>query len=181
MINARLRDSRSQTLWLMSHIPENPYHANEPTTEARPPLRWQRVVLTLGTVVVVGMAIMLVGSLITQHGTGVSREEAPISSLPDDASNISYHFMPISPVMYYEFDTSPEGFAAWVDSKAKHRKFAGPVAGKVTTQAYDYARRQAYPLEVGDGLQYQWKENDRGEYLTYDKARGRAYNFSHTR
>jgi hypothetical protein len=165
----------------MSDFPPNPYQANEPPTNALAPLSWVRVVLTLGGVALVGLAIMFVGSLITQEGAGVSREEAPISSLPDDATNISYHFMPVSPVMYYEFDTSPEGFAAWVASKAKHRKFAGPVVGKVTTQAYDYARRQAYPLEVADGLQYQWKENDRAEYLTYDKARGRAYNFSHTR
>lgn len=165
----------------MSNFPSHRGPVKEPPADARAPLRWQRVALTLAGLAVVGLAILFVGRLVTQHGTGLSREEAPISSLPDDASNISYHFMPFAPVMYYEFDTSPEGFAAWVQAKAKHRKFAGPVAGKVTTQAYEYARRQAYRLEIEDGIQYQWKENDRGEYLTYDRARGRAYNFSHTR
>ncbi|OYP35202.1 hypothetical protein [Rhodopirellula sp. MGV] len=105
--------------------------------------------------------------------------------LPGDASEIHFALHPgiRNPNSYFEFTTSETEFLAWAAQQ--------PNVERVEKTQFIVYRYADYPgatddresLVVDDGYLFEWynpTDGDQGECIAYDKAKGRAYYWSHT-
>lgn len=111
-------------------------------------------------------------------GTKFERANAPIWGLPANASEINFVMRPFSPVIAYNFATDESSFVDWsqhylgLDERRE---------GHVSIQDIDPLSGAANTIECPDGIEYNWSEEDRGQYTMFDRTRQRAYYFSQTR
>jgi len=127
---------------------------------------------------VVGIPIWWVirGPIIVENA-----DTCPYYKIPKKAKNISYYHQFLGPSYYYEFDMNEPDFLAWaeereIDVQRVHR--GNPF------EIYTYrTMKDGDPnaLIVTDGYGYKYTEEDRGQYIAYDRARSRVYVYYHTR
>jgi hypothetical protein len=136
-----------------------------------PPLR--RFAPGLGIVLASGVVGTWLGyELLTpKAGVGVSREDAPLSNLPQDARNVTYYLRP--PASYYEFDTSEDGFREFVVAWGLPWKEVKEGPGSAVV--WDHRLGERGDEAIADGIFYGWWEADATRSLAYDRRTGRAY------
>ena len=111
-------------------------------------------------------------------GTGYTRANAPIWGLPANASDIDFVIRAFSPVNAYSFATDETSFTDWSENHLGLKDFR---RGHVSIQGIDATSGAATTIECEDGIEYNWSEEDRGQYTLFDRTRRRAYYFAHTR
>ena len=117
-----------------------------------------------------------------QVGVNVRPEDAPYE-VPSEATDVCYVTRPAFwPNAAFEFSISEEGFRKW----AKAEGYAVEDIGPEPCRMYRYKwiaepKSDDGRAAISDGLYYQWNEEDRGLYVTYDRDKQRAYYFRHSR
>jgi hypothetical protein len=111
-----------------------------------------------------------------RSGIRVSRDEASMSRLPANASNITFYIR--APASYYEFDTDQAGFEEWAGMWSLPWERSD---GQKWVVVWDHAKMKIGEVEVEDGVRYSWAKQDAGWSLTFDRRTRRAYCSGHYR
>lgn len=114
-------------------------------------------------------------------GTAVTAAEAPISGLPESATDVRYFLAgAFGPSTYYEFQVSEAEFEAWTG----RMKFDFTRDGSGKFYALKEDGRPHRAVEIEDGIILWWRDpnnSDSGVAAAYDRSTGRAYYHMHTR
>ena len=157
----------------------------EPTS-ARQPKRFGRFRFRLKSLLLLVLICAITLSCIPlfrdSSGTNVSRADAPISRLPENASNVSY-FIPgaLGPCRLYEFDTDEDSFHEWARTYSVNLETDG-YCRILRYTAYLHGPETAHYADINDGILYTRVDGrDSGINIAYDRKAGRAYFFYHSR
>jgi hypothetical protein len=108
-------------------------------------------------------------------------------STPEGAKNISFFGAGLFwPATAYEFDIREEAFLKWAQEHGWKLEtingdspFCIETYKSVQIQGRSEAEKQM--KEIARGYKYEYRKEDQGLYIGYDKLAGRAYVFRHTR
>lgn len=111
------------------------------------------------------------------HGYGYTRDASPVYGLPEDASDIDFYDYGYMPNTAFSFQTTEANFNTW------SRTFGGIllISDRSGSIFYIEPTGEGHAVSTGDGIEYGWTEEDRGQHTLYDRPSGRAYYWSHTR
>ena len=157
----------------------------EPTF-ARQPKRFGRFRFRLKSLLLLVLICAITLSCIPlfrdSSGTNVSRADAPISRLPDDARNVSYFISgALGPCRLYEFDTDEDSFHEWARTYSVNLETDG-YCRILRYTAYLHGPETAHYADINDGILYTRVDGrDSGINIAYDRKAGRAYFFYHSR
>jgi hypothetical protein len=108
-------------------------------------------------------------------------------STPEGAKNISFFGAGLFwPATAYEFDIQEEAFLKWAQEhgwKLQTIKDDHPFCIETykSLQIQDRSEAEKRMKEIARGYKYEYKQEDRGLYVGYDKPSNRAYVFRRTR
>ena len=113
-------------------------------------------------------------------GKSATTEEAPLRGLPSDATDVRW-CLPgaFGPNTFFDFTTTESGFRQWVADHGSELR--GPIYGPYSVHYYDHDQGRFDEVAIEDAIAHEWREEDRGVYMVYDRERKRAYFHSHSR
>ena len=122
-----------------------------------------------------------------QPKMGENVVSTPWINTPKEAKNISFFGAGLFwPSTAYEFDIEEEAFLKWTQrSGHKLEKIKDDEPFYIHTykslQTANYSEAKKHMKKITLGYKYEYRQEDRGRYVGYDKSSNRAYVFYHTR
>ncbi len=135
-----------------------------------------KLIALTALIAVITFVLMIVRT--PTFGTGYTRSNAPICGLPANASDIDFVIWSFIPLTAYSFATDEASFSDWSEIRLGLKNFR---QGLVSIQSIDATSGSVTTIECEDGIEYNWSEEDRGQYTMFDRTYRRAYYFAHTR
>ena len=113
-----------------------------------------------------------------KRGRGSIRDLTPVPFSLPNASDIDFVIRSFSPLTAYSFATDEASYSDWSKNRLGLKNFR---QGQVSIQSIDATSGSVTTIECEDGIEYNWSEEDRGQYTMFDQTHRRAYYFAHTR
>jgi hypothetical protein len=107
--------------------------------------------------------------------------DAPIDSLPADATDIHYYHGHFNGTESHHFRTTEAQFHQWAVTSHRAGQLAGPTTFRGRISAHNSLIDQPAYATIIDGVGYTWSFEDQGITYAYDRDTGRAYYYAHSR